>query len=213
MVPDGRPRVSRDGPGPAPAVTTTAWPGRRPGGPPRGLPELPLAQRRAREAKMDQDQVVEIPGVRVRETGDSRRAKADRQGFPASGRSRASEPDIWIHDMFPSREPQLGQSPRIDRKGTSGQAAFAAYVPRAKDCSARRRRAAPRARFAVREPASPGCRRAGRCNPQCRARLPQRDDRRAVEHGRFRQGDHARATHPLPAGPPTPPTMRARRWI
>jgi hypothetical protein len=32
----------------------------------------------AREAKMDQDQVVEIPGFQARETGDERRAKADR---------------------------------------------------------------------------------------------------------------------------------------
>ena len=35
-----------------------------------------------------------------------------------------------------------------------------------------------------------GCGWAGRHHPERRARLPQRDDRRAVEHGCFRPGDH-----------------------
>ena len=50
------------------------------------------------------------------------------------------------------------------------------------------------------KPPGAGCGRAGRCDPQRRARLPQRDDHRAVEHGRRRRGDHARAARPLPAG-------------
>jgi hypothetical protein len=54
-----------------------------PRGRPRGLLELPVAKRqrarRAREAKRDQDQVVEIPEFQVWETGDNRTAKEDRQ--------------------------------------------------------------------------------------------------------------------------------------
>src|SRR5215469_6046904 len=38
----------------------------------------------AREAKIDQDQVVEIPRFRVRKAGDYRTVQADRQQFPTS---------------------------------------------------------------------------------------------------------------------------------
>ena len=66
---------------------------------------------------------------------------------------------------------------------------------------------------ALRQPAGAGRGRPGRRDPQRRARLPQRDDHRAVEHDRGRRGDHAGAARPLPAGRrPTPPTARARRW-
>ena len=53
---------------------------------------------------------------------------------------------------------------------------------------------------AVRQSAGAGRGRAGRCDPERRAHLSQRDDRRTVEHGRRRPGDHARAARPLPAG-------------
>ena len=45
---------------------------------------------------MDQDQVIEIPGLEPRETGDSRKAKTDRRPFPASTGSRANK----VHDVF-----------------------------------------------------------------------------------------------------------------
>jgi hypothetical protein len=57
---------------------------RMPRGRPRGLPELPLAKplartSRAREAKMDQYQVIEITGFRFRNSGESRSDQANRQ--------------------------------------------------------------------------------------------------------------------------------------
>jgi hypothetical protein len=61
-----------------------------PRGRPRGLPELPL-ENRPREAKRDQDQVVEIPGFPRRKIGDNRKAKADRQRFPASAGLQGNE--------------------------------------------------------------------------------------------------------------------------
>jgi hypothetical protein len=39
---------------------------------------------RAHEARRDQDQVFEIPGFEIQETGDNRKDRADRQRFPAS---------------------------------------------------------------------------------------------------------------------------------
>jgi hypothetical protein len=39
----------------------------------------------AHEARRDQDQAIEIPGFPAWETGDSRTAKTDRQGFPGIG--------------------------------------------------------------------------------------------------------------------------------
>jgi ABC-type branched-subunit amino acid transport system ATPase component len=47
--------------------------------------------RRARETRRDQDQVIEIPGLRVRKAAENRTAKGDRHRFPASGGSSASE--------------------------------------------------------------------------------------------------------------------------
>ncbi len=65
-------------------------------------------------------------------------------------------------------------------------------------------------RSALREPPGAGRRRAGRCDPERRPRLPQRDDRRAVEHGRGWQGDDAGAKGPLPAGLHLRGRLRAR---
>jgi hypothetical protein len=60
----------------------------------------------AREAQTDQDQVVEIPGFPVRETGDNRRVQVARQRFPASTVApRQNAASIWVHDAFWSREP------------------------------------------------------------------------------------------------------------
>jgi hypothetical protein len=59
---------------------------RMPRGRPRGLPELPLAKRRAPracEAQRDQDQAVEIPRFHFRKAGDSTKEQATRQRFPA----------------------------------------------------------------------------------------------------------------------------------
>ena len=52
---------------------------------------------------------------------------------------------------------------------------------------------------AVRKPPGPGRHRTGRRDPERRARLPQRADRRAVGDRRRRQGHHPRAAGPLPA--------------
>jgi hypothetical protein len=61
----------------------------------------PRWSRSARKAKTDQHQAIEIPRFQARETGDNRRAKANRQQFPASaGGSEANKAGIWVHDMF-----------------------------------------------------------------------------------------------------------------
>jgi hypothetical protein len=51
----------------------------------RSFPWRSARARRAREAKRDQGQVVEIPGFQAWETGHNRSAKAGRRRFPASG--------------------------------------------------------------------------------------------------------------------------------
>jgi enoyl-CoA hydratase/isomerase-like protein len=50
----------------------------------RSFPSRSARARRAREAKTDQHQAVEIPRFQVQETGDNRRVQAGRQRFPAS---------------------------------------------------------------------------------------------------------------------------------
>ena len=69
----------------------------------RSFPWRSAHARRAREAKRDQDQVLEIPGFRVWETADNRTAKADRQRFPASAGLRANKTCI---DVFMIRSHQ-----------------------------------------------------------------------------------------------------------
>jgi hypothetical protein len=44
-----------------------------------GCRSFPSRSARAREAEKDQDQVVEIPGLEARETGDNRRSKVDQE--------------------------------------------------------------------------------------------------------------------------------------
>ncbi len=74
--------------------------------------------------------------------------------------------------------------------------------------------ARPPRRVAVRQPAGAGRGRAGRRDPERRARLPQRDDHRAVEHASL-PARRPRSSSAPAAGWPrsTPPTARARRWI
>jgi hypothetical protein len=57
----------------------------------RSFPWRSARARLAREAKRDQDQVVEIPGFQVWETAGNGTAKADRQRFPASAGLRADK--------------------------------------------------------------------------------------------------------------------------
>src|SRR5262249_20541024 len=64
--------------------------------------------RRAREAKRDQDQVFEIPGFPRQETGQNRRAEADRWRFPTkawSGGTSGRKSGIWVHGSFATRLP------------------------------------------------------------------------------------------------------------
>ena len=69
----------------------------------------------AREAKMDQDQAIDILRFRDRETGDNRTATAVGKGFPSSARLRTNEAAIWVHGTFGSRRsrswPLLGHPP------------------------------------------------------------------------------------------------------
>ena len=48
------------------------------------FPSRTARARRVREARRDQDQVIEIPRFEIQETGDNRKDRADRQRFPAS---------------------------------------------------------------------------------------------------------------------------------
>ena len=88
---------------------------------PNGLPELPLGKRSracAREAKRDQDQVVEISGSPNPETGKNRRATAERQRFPTkawSGGTSGVRSAMWVHGSFASRPPP-------NRSETAGRA-------------------------------------------------------------------------------------------
>ena len=50
----------------------------------RNIPSRNARAYRARGAKRNQDQLIEIPRFRVRKTGDNRRDRADRQLFPTS---------------------------------------------------------------------------------------------------------------------------------
>ena len=82
-----------------------------PRGRPPGLPERSARARRAREAKRDQGQPIEIPRFRLEKTGDNRKDQADRQIFPTSAGLRANEASMSVHLMFPSRV-QLGHPRR-----------------------------------------------------------------------------------------------------
>ena len=74
--------------------------------------------------------------------------------------------------------------------------------------------ARPPAGPAVRQPAGAGCGRPRRRDPQRRARLPQRDDHRTVEHDRRRRARRRSSSVRAAGWPrPTPPTAPARRWI
>jgi hypothetical protein len=64
--------------------------------------------RRAREAKSDQEQPLEIPGFQVRKAGGNRTAMAGRQRFPACEALKAGDPSIWIHGMFFARGDSSG---------------------------------------------------------------------------------------------------------
>ena len=67
---------------------------------------------------------------------------------------------------------------------------------------------------AVRQPAGAGRGRPRRRDPQCRARLSQRDDRRAVEHASPPARRRRSSSAPAAGSPRSmPPTARARRWI
>ena len=84
---------------------------RMPRGRPRGLPDLPLAKlsraRRAREAKRDQYQVLEILGHHLRKAGGSRRGQANRQQCRALAafqkHSFGGKNQLYVLDTFWSR--------------------------------------------------------------------------------------------------------------
>src|SRR5580704_10017605 len=60
--------------------------------------------RRAREAKRDQDQAIDILQFRIWKAADDMTARADRQRFPTSGsdgkRLRARNPIMYVRDTF-----------------------------------------------------------------------------------------------------------------
>jgi len=88
-----------------------------------GCPSFPwqsVHARRAREARRDQDQVVEIVGFRFRKAGGNRTERTDRQWFPASAtfqwRRFWGEPRYY---MYPIRS---GQDGSADRNQLAGRA-------------------------------------------------------------------------------------------
>ncbi len=76
-----------------------------PSGRPQGCRSFPwrTPARRAREAKRDQDQVIEFPRFRIWKTGENRKNLADRQLFRTSARLQDDEPSMSVHHMCPSR--------------------------------------------------------------------------------------------------------------
>jgi hypothetical protein len=61
----------------------------------------------AREARREQDQVIEIPGFQAREAGENRRRRRIGNDSGISGAPVRRSLDISVHDMFSSIVKQL----------------------------------------------------------------------------------------------------------
>jgi hypothetical protein len=96
-----------------------------PGGRPRGLPELRLQSVRAREAKRDQDQAIEILGLRPENRGEQDGESGSARIFGTGARSEAGLAGLRRY-VFPMRSFQrfrlavCAESGRVNRAGERG---------------------------------------------------------------------------------------------